>query len=543
MTELWQTSKGLQYEILERRQAQIALWLSQARLAGILDTAEDAIISVDEAQRIQIFNRGAEKIFGYTADEVLAQPIKLLLSRDSLTVYCQHIQEFARSADESRKMQKTGEIWARRKDGSEFPAEASISKLEVGQETVLTVILRDITERKQSEEALKNQIARERLMAAIAQRIRQSLDINQILNTTVAEVRQFLKADRVIVYRFNADWSGVVAVESVSPEWSSILGSPINDHCFMENYVELYQNGRIQATEDIYNAGMLQCHVDLLAPLQVRANLVVPIVQTRREFRLESSPDFLASETSSLNTPDSEPEAAIAPTPVNTRLWGLLGVHQCSAPRQWQEWEIELIKQLATQVAIALQQAELYQQLLTANQQLRQLAWLDGLTQVANRRRFDEYLQYEWRRLARDQAPLSLILCDVDFFKVYNDTYGHLTGDICLQQVAAAIREAIRRPADLVARYGGEEFAVILPNTPSVGAVHVAEEIQSRVKALKIDHPKSQVCPYVTLSLGVATTIPAPKTSPMILIGLADRALYQAKAEGRDRAVAHNANP
>ncbi|MBL1174586.1 diguanylate cyclase domain-containing protein [Pantanalinema sp. GBBB05] len=171
----------------------------------------------------------------------------------------------------------------------------------------------------------------------------------------------------------------------------------------------------------------------------------------------------------------------------------------------------------------------------TANQELQRLAHLDGLTQVANRRCFDNYLTQEWRRLAREQLPLSLILCDVDFFKQYNDSYGHQVGDECLRQIAKAIRSAINRPADLVARYGGEEFAVILPNTPLSGAVQVGQKIQSQVAQLQIAHIGSQISPFVSLSFGIASIIPMPDGDVTLLITATDRALYQAKLAGRDR--------
>ncbi|HBB36044.1 MAG TPA: diguanylate cyclase response regulator [Cyanobacteria bacterium UBA8803] len=176
-------------------------------------------------------------------------------------------------------------------------------------------------------------------------------------------------------------------------------------------------------------------------------------------------------------------------------------------------------------------------QLEAANRELQRLASMDGLTQIANRRVFDECLQQEWKRLSREQAPLSLILCDIDFFKTYNDTYGHQAGDECLKQVAHIIQQTVKRPADLVARYGGEEFVVILPNTEIKGAVHIAQEIRSELRAKAIAHAGSRVSNFVTLSCGVANMIPHPGTSPHQLIAEADRALYQAKVEGRDRVV------
>lgn len=172
-----------------------------------------------------------------------------------------------------------------------------------------------------------------------------------------------------------------------------------------------------------------------------------------------------------------------------------------------------------------------------ANQELKRLATIDGLTHIANRRRFDECLNLAWRISVREQMPLSLLLCDVDCFKLYNDTKGHQAGDECLQQVAKAIKRAVKRPADLVARYGGEEFAVILPNTNGEGGIQVAEQIRSSLRTFAIAHPLSPVSEYVTLSVGVSCTVPCHEGSPEELLAAADQALYQAKESGRDRAV------
>jgi len=169
------------------------------------------------------------------------------------------------------------------------------------------------------------------------------------------------------------------------------------------------------------------------------------------------------------------------------------------------------------------------------NRQLEQLVSIDGLTQIANRRCFDTVLQQEWYRLAREQAPLVLILCDIDFFKLYNDTYGHLAGDECLRRVGKILHTTIRRPADMAARYGGEEFALILPNTHLEGAIHVVEMIQANLAKAAIAHAGSQVSTVVTLSMGLAGTIPTPGNTPIDLIAQADQALYQSKSAGRNR--------
>lgn len=173
----------------------------------------------------------------------------------------------------------------------------------------------------------------------------------------------------------------------------------------------------------------------------------------------------------------------------------------------------------------------------TANQELQRLATLDSLTQIANRRRFDEFLDKAWRISAREQVPLSLLLCDVDFFKLYNDSQGHQAGDECLHQVAQALQRSVKRPADLVARYGGEEFAVVLPNTHQTGALTVADNIQMIIKELAIAHSQSLISEYITLSIGVSCIIPNHTLSPEALIRAADQALYQAKGTGRARAI------
>lgn len=196
---------------------------------------------------------------------------------------------------------------------------------------------------------------------------------------------------------------------------------------------------------------------------------------------------------------------------------------------------------LRQRVRRLIQQFQLQQKLETVNQELLRLVSLDGLTQVANRRRFDEYLAQEWRRMLREQRPLSLILCDIDFFKAFNDTYGHQAGDRCLKQVAQTLQNSVLRPADLVARYGGEEFVMLLPNTDAAGAMHVAEAACRAVRELAVPHLSSPML-RVTLSAGVASHVFCPhqnlEATASQFVAEADQALYQAKAAGRDRCCA-----
>lgn len=169
-----------------------------------------------------------------------------------------------------------------------------------------------------------------------------------------------------------------------------------------------------------------------------------------------------------------------------------------------------------------------------ANTMLKNLSRIDTLTQVANRRMFDEHLEREWRRSTREKQPLTLMMIDVDFFKRYNDHYGHQAGDKCLQKVSKILKEVVNRPMDLVARYGGEEFVIILANTDEEGAVSIAQKMQSRIQQASIVHEKSDYH-ILTMSIGIATARPDLSTKSNSLVAQADKALYQAKHNGRNR--------
>jgi diguanylate cyclase (GGDEF)-like protein len=226
-------------------------------------------------------------------------------------------------------------------------------------------------------------------------------------------------------------------------------------------------------------------------------------------------------------------------------VYRLLDVHQVllalSQIHQQATW---YISELYYNLAVTKSELETANsQLAAANSELYRLANFDGLTQVANRRCFNENLDKQWSHLEQEIAEISLILCDIDYFKRYNDTYGHQAGDACLQKVAKAIAEAVNSSIEevggeaLVARYGGEEFAIILPRISSDRAVSIANQIRIMVKELAIEHANSAVSDCVTLSLGVANTFLPSQTSQEKLIAAADRSLYAAKEKGRDRVI------
>jgi diguanylate cyclase (GGDEF)-like protein len=338
---------------------------------------------------------------------------------------------------------------------------------------------------------LHQRSAQERKLTQITAHVRRSLDVATILQTTVREVQELLQVEQVAIGEVGKEVR--FTAEATSSGWPSVLHTVIPlsqvSNAASPDWLVQVDDGDQVSGDSWYGALMRQ--------LGMQAFLAVPVV-------------------------------------LGERLWGLLTAHHYSTPRPWLSYEVNMLQQLTMQLASAIQQAQLYQQLEAANGELRRLAAFDGLTQVSNRRRFDEYLAQEWQRLSQTQAPLSLILADIDFFKSYNDTYGHVAGDECLQRVAQTISQVVAGTAGLVARYGGEEFGVILPDTPLARAMVVAERIRVKVAQLRIPHQNSPVHGYVTLSLGVSSILPNPEATPAQLVAAADQALYQAKQQGRN---------
>lgn len=421
--------------------------------------------------------------------------------------------------------------------------------------TVLVRAIHYAIERQFIEEQLRQQALRERLLGKMIENIRSSIDTTSILQSTVAEVRQFLKTDRVLIYRCQ-DWAsqfdgeeqkGAIVAGDGLPEGyieNQNISAALAVSCFV--FVECQS---VQAIADVSTADLAGSCKELLADCEIAAVVSVPIWQsgdwetakkTQEGTVWEAEKTEDAAENYIWLPAGCQPQAQGKSAPDSmaengNSLWGMLTAYNCSGVREWQQWEIDFLQHLANQVAIAIEQSQLYRQLAIANQKLQQLATTDGLTGIANRRQFDRVLMLEWRRLAREELPLSLMIFDIDFFKLYNEFYGHLGGDDCLRQVAGAIAIAAKRAGDLAARYGGEEFAVVLPNTSAQGANAVARKICDGIASLKLPHARSPIGPYITLSCGIATAIPSGEESRDTLIRSADSALYQAKTEGKNR--------
>ncbi|WP_275575046.1 PAS domain-containing protein [Neosynechococcus sphagnicola] len=329
---------GVNRDISERKAAEAALRESEARYRSVISAMAEGVVLQQADGKITAFNASAEQILGLTPEQILG--------KTSLELHWRTIHE----------------------DGSPFPGDThpTMITLTTGQPQSQVVMgickgdntttwisinsqplfhpdhplpdavvssFADITKLKQAELALKSQSEQRWLLTTIAQHIRQTLDLDQILQTTVNEVRQLLQTDRVIIYQFEPDWSGIIIAESVAAAWSSILGMQITDTFFVETQGHSYLKGFVKGTNDIYTANLDPCHVVLLEQMQVRAKLVVPIL-------------------------------------LEDRLWGLLVAQHCQSPRHWEALEIELQQHLATQIAIAIQQSELYQTVQALNTNL-----------------------------------------------------------------------------------------------------------------------------------------------------------------------------
>ncbi|WP_218081958.1 sensor histidine kinase [Anthocerotibacter panamensis] len=361
--------------------------LPEAWFSALVRNSTDLITILQADGRRTFISSTVERILGYTPADLLRQDaFALIHPEDRATVQAAFL----------RTLQQPGinvpvEFRTRHANGSWVYLE-SIGNNLLTDPVVQGVVInsRDITLRRTTERLLRQQHDRERIISAIALKVRQSFNLREILETAVAEVQQVLQADRVLIFRFTPTWEGEVLVESVAPGWFSTLHALITDTCFRANQGGAYRQGRVFATEDIYKAGLTPCHLELLEQFQVRANLVVPIIQ-------------------------GEPQSGV------DALWGLLIAHQCSQPRSWQPYETELLTALSTHLAIALQQAELLQRVqeeLTERQRVAQelRKSLDKEKELSElKTRFIAMASHEFR------TPLTAILSCSDLLKHYGE--------------------------------------------------------------------------------------------------------------------------
>jgi diguanylate cyclase (GGDEF)-like protein/PAS domain S-box-containing protein len=445
-------------------------------------------------------NHAAVKAYGYSLEELLSLNIQHLQVAESSPKISQQIKEV-----EGEEI--VFETVHFRKDGSSFPVEVTTKVIEVSEEKIILNLIRDISDtygeihfHKKVEQLREQKCNLEQLIASIQEQIRQSFTLTEILQTIVVELRDFMQADRVIIKRFLSEGNSFPVVESVAPSLPSIIKFSFQYPSVLEKkYLRQYQEGNFLSIPDIRYAGLDLRIIQSLMFFNIKARLVIPILQ---------------------NTAESE----IA---ISNHLWGLLILHQCSAPRQWEKAEIDLLKLIAIQIAIAIQQSESNQRWPNAQEKLQKIAKLNPLNLIVNRHHFDEYLRSEWQRALQEKAFLCVLIWEIDFFKEYNDNYGKPASDSCLKQIATTIRSAVNRTGALIASYSAGTFAAILPNTQVESAALIVEEIRFRIKALEIPHNYAKTSQFVTMSYGIFSTIPNGQSSPAQLVSEAEKSLVK----------------
>ncbi|WNZ43339.1 response regulator [Leptolyngbya boryana CZ1] len=380
-----------------RANAELALRQAEEKYRGIFENATEGIYQTTIEGRYLSANPALAEIYGYSSAQELIEQIADISHQ--VYVHPQRREEFLhRLTTDGFVSDFEAQIY--RKDGEVIWISESARAVRDSNGQILHCegVAIDITDRKQAEIALRQQAEKEQLTAAITLRIRQSLDLQEVLQATVDEVRHFLKTDRVLIYQLMSEQQGKVVVESVNSQWTSLLTQDIRDNCFFAQADECFDPGQLKYYDNIYTANLDPCYLEFLAKLQVRAKLCVPIQQ-------------------------------------GDRLWGLLIAHHCESSRQWQNWEMDLLQQLATQVAIAVQQSELYERMQTelaerqrVEQELRESeAAIRALYQVTSspKNDFEQGIQ-ALLRLGREQFGLDIGLLS----RVQDDRYSVLCAQL-----------------------------------------------------------------------------------------------------------------
>jgi diguanylate cyclase (GGDEF)-like protein/PAS domain S-box-containing protein len=427
---------------------------SETRFTTVTQSTQDAIILTDGQMRITSWNKGAENVFGYLKEDVLGKNIELIIPHEYRDAHTRGIERFFREGS-MHVIGKTLNLEGLRKDNRIIPIELTVNKWTMGSTIFFSSIIRDISERKKTETALKESEERYRKLVE-------------------------LSPDGLCVYQ---DHKVVFANERAA----SIIGVKSTDMLLGKNTSELLPYEKHDEIERLINR--------LLKRKGTTSSFEIDIQNEEKEtISIEVSTSYIQY--------DGNP--------------AIMATFRDITERKRMEKKLK-----------------------EANVLLERLSNLDGLTGIPNRRYFDDTFEKEWVLASANHSPLSVLLCDVDYFKEFNDTYGHQTGDQCLISIAHSFQEVLKKPHDFSARYGGEEFVVLLPDTDGATAQMVAEKIRNNVIQLSIPHSTSKISSKVSISIGIATGIPSSLLTSDHLLEQADKALYRAKHEGRNKTLAY----
>jgi diguanylate cyclase (GGDEF)-like protein/PAS domain S-box-containing protein len=493
--QLAAANRKLESEIDQHKQAEAALRDSEVRLRSIVETAADGIIVIDARGHIEAFNPAAERLFGFTAGEMLGQSVKHLMPAPECNEHDGYIARYL-TTGVKRILGVGREVRGQRRDGSVFPIELMVTEMHIGGERKFTGMVRDISKRKQAEAALQQ--ANEQLQAWVNE-----LEARNRESRLLGEMGDMLQACRTAKEAYS------IVMQSMPQLFPGLSGAL---------YIAKSPPTLVEAVA-VWGESGAELEQSAFAPDECWA-----LRRSRAHWVDEAHPGPHCPHV------EAHRPYLCAPLIAQAETLGLLYL-QSSAPGSGAAEALgdkeRLAMTAAEHIALALSNLNL-------RETLRSQAIRDPLTNLFNRRYMEESLERELRRVRRKQAPLSVIMLDVDHFKRFNDTFGHDGGDSLLRHLGSMLQSSVRGE-DIACRYGGEEFILILPEAPLAVAHQRAEQVREKAKHMRVEH-LGQSLEAVTLSLGVASS-PEHGATGEAIIHAADTALYRAKHEGRDRVV------
>jgi diguanylate cyclase (GGDEF)-like protein/PAS domain S-box-containing protein len=501
--EIEDVARALNDMLDVRTSAEAALTESEARRAAILESAKDAIITVGKDQRIVLFNRAAEEIFGCAAAQAVGAPLEKFIPQRFRGAHRRHVTDFGESGKSARDMGALGTIYGLRADGEEFPIEASISRIRIGPDILLTVILRDVTERARIQAELAH------LTSTLEQRVRARTVELELANQRLKENSTEVGALNDLSERLHTCASTEEAITVASH--------------FMRSMFDAGSGGifLLKASHDLVEG--VSVWGNIASAEQVFSPEACCALRRGKTFVYTGEDTGLACQ----HLPQTDHAYLCVPMMAQSETVGIIHIREARRENMPLDAQVRITEAVAERAGLAIANLNL-------REALRQQSIHDPLTGLYNRRFLEESLNRELARCKRKGATFAVLMIDVDHFKRFNDTYGHDAGDEALCAISAALRESTRE-ADVVCRFGGEEFLVLLPDTDLAGATALAKRIVECIRRMEITH-NGKTLPSITASLGLAM-YPQNGETVKSLIQSADMALYAAKGAGRDRIV------